>query len=76
MTSIASGTPGSVMAKTRTTRTRSQVIITRRRDSLSARPDRNMPPTNVGTTLAAKATASTAEWVRSYTSRVTPTLAS
>ena len=66
MTSTANGTPGTIITATNAARTRSQVIITRRRGSLSAKPDRNTPPTNVGTTLAAKVTAaSSAEWVRS-----------
>ncbi len=65
------------MTATSTTRVRSQAIMTRRRGNRSARPESVIPPMNAGTTLAAKVTAaSSAEWVRSYTSNVSATRAS
>src|SRR5215467_11529081 len=75
--SAALGSPDTAMTATSATRIRSQAIMTRRRGSRSARPERAIPPTNDGTTLAAKVTAaSRAEWVRPYTSRVSATRAS
>ena len=65
------------MMATSTARLRSQAIITCLRGSRSARPDRVSPPTKAGTMLTAKViAASSAEWVRWKTSRVSATLAS
>ena len=44
-TSTGSGTPGMAMISTSTIRDRSQAIMTSRRGSRSARPDRTSPPT-------------------------------
>jgi hypothetical protein len=71
------GMPGQAMAATSTARLRSQTIITARRGSRSASPDRVTPPTDMGTMLAANVTAlRKAECVRANTSRVSATRAS
>ena len=76
-TNPAIGTPGIAIMATSSARPRSQTIMTLRRGHRSARPARVIPPTNVGTTLAAKVTAaSSGDPVRSNTSSVSATRAS
>ncbi len=71
------GILGMAMMATSTARLRSLAIITCLRGSRSARPDRVRPPTKAGTMLTAKViAASSAEPVRSNTSKVSATLAS
>jgi hypothetical protein len=65
-TRAASGSPGSVIATTRRRRAASQPIMTARRGSRSASPDRKIPPRKIGTTPMMNVTAaSSADRVRS-----------